>query len=51
MDKVDTSKDGVYIVKGGELKKLSDPSSGYGSQTINWQQGKITHCEVSYTEK
>ncbi len=51
MVKVDTSKDGVYIIKDGELKKVTDPLTGFGKQTIAWQQGKITHCEVTFTEK
>lgn len=48
---VNIKEEAVYRVKDGELKKITTPKSGYGRQVIVWQDGKITHCEVSFTEK
>jgi len=41
----------VYIVKNGELEKVEVPLTGFGKQTINWQDGKLQHYEVSYTKR
>ncbi|APH07211.1 DUF3954 domain-containing protein [Bacillus weihaiensis] len=51
MSNLDLTKDGVYIVKDGECKRVTDPNSGFGKQTIVWQNGKVNHCEITFTEK
>lgn len=48
---VDLKKDVIYRVRNGRLEKIKNPESGFGKQTIIWQDGKITNVEVSYTEK
>lgn len=48
---VDLIREGIYRVKNGKLEKIKNPESGFGKQTIYWQDGKITNVEVSYTEK
>lgn len=49
--KIDLKEDAVYQVKNGKLKKITTPLTGYGKQVILWQDGKIAHSEISYTEK
>ncbi|MEN2765661.1 DUF3954 domain-containing protein [Ornithinibacillus xuwenensis] len=44
-------QDAVFIVKKGQLKKINAPDSGFGEQTITWQDGKIHAEKVSYTVK
>ncbi|WP_176087342.1 DUF3954 domain-containing protein [Virgibacillus dokdonensis] len=41
----------TYIIRNGKEEKVTKPKSGYGKQTIVWQDGKISHYEVSFTEK
>lgn len=48
---IDLLEDGVYLVIDGKLQKVDEPGSGFGKQIINWQNGKPTHYEVSYTVK
>lgn len=48
---IDLMENAVYRVKDGTLEKLDTPSSGYGKQVINWQNGKPIYYEVSYTRK
>lgn len=48
---VNLNEDGIYRVKNGKLQEVKKPESGFGKQTITWQQGKITNVEVTYTEK
>jgi len=43
--------DGVYVVKNGQSKRVTPPESGFGKQTITWENGKPTRWEVSFTEK
>lgn len=48
---INLEEDAVYQVKDGKLEKIATPPTGYGKQVILWQNGKISHCEISYTEK
>lgn len=48
---IDLTKDGVYIIKNGKPEKIEPPQTGFGKQTINWQNGKLLHWEVSYTKR
>lgn len=48
---IDLTENAIYRVKDGILEKLDTPSSGYGKQVINWQNGKPIYYEVSYTRK
>ena len=58
--KVDTEKmkaeislleNAVYRVIDGRIQKIDRPGSGFGKQTIIWQNGKPVVCEISYTVK
>lgn len=48
--KVNLDYDGVFVIKDGELKTISKPDSGFGEQSVTWQNGKIHAIRVSYTE-
>lgn len=48
LDKLD---DGIYEIKNGQVKPVTKPLSGFGKQIITWQNGKVTHKEVSFTER
>lgn len=48
---VSLKEDAVYKVKNGILVKLDKPSSGFGKQTIFWQDGKPGNVEIWYTCK
>ena len=48
---MDLTEDAIYRVKKGKVEKIKKPESGFGKQTITWQDGKITNVEVSFTEK
>lgn len=50
-EEINLKEDAVYRVKDGKLIKVKNPDSGYGKQVFTWQHGKITNCEVSFTEK
>jgi len=50
-EQIDLKENAVYMIKDGELKKVDVPGDGFGKQVINWQDGKPTHYEVSYTKK
>lgn len=43
--------DGLYIVKNGEKKELTAPSSGFGKTIISWEAGKPTRAEHHFSEK
>lgn len=51
MAEIKLNENAVYIVKNGELEKVDPPETGFGRQTINWQDGKLIHYEVSYTKR
>jgi len=40
----------VCIIKNGKTEIGEAPNTGFGKQTIYWQDGKPTHYEVSYTK-
>jgi hypothetical protein len=48
---IDLNEDAVYIVSNKKLKQLDKPKSGYGKQTITWQNHVLGTAEVSYTIK
>ena len=50
-EKKKVTPDGVYVVRDGKRKRVTPPESGFGKQTIIWQNGKPIHVECSYTEK
>lgn len=47
----DRMPDGVYVVKDGHKKRVMPPESGFGKQTITWQNGMPVHIECSYTQQ
>lgn len=47
--KLDDNK--VYIVIDGVTHELEKPSTGYGKQTIHWQDGRPHRYEVNSTKK
>lgn len=49
--KINLKEDAVYIIKNGNMEKVDVPLTGFGKQTINWQDGKLLHYEVSYTKR
>ncbi len=48
---IDLKEDAVYIVKEGKLVPVDKPASGFGTQEIHWQDGKILQHKVSYTKR
>lgn len=48
---IDLTTNAVYIVKNGVLEKIEPPETGFGKQTVTWQDGKLAHYEVSYTKR
>jgi Protein of unknown function (DUF3954) len=48
---IDLNEEAVYIVSNKKLKQLDKPKSGYGKQTITWQNHVLGTAEVSYTIK
>lgn len=53
MNKAEVSlkEDAVLVIKNGELRSVPTPDSGFGEQSVLWQDGKIHTIRVSYTEK
>lgn len=49
--KINLKENAVYRVIDGKLEKVDVPGEGFGKQVINWQNGKPTHYEVSYTKR
>ncbi|QKS70241.1 DUF3954 domain-containing protein [Paenalkalicoccus suaedae] len=48
---IDLTDNATYVVKDGHIKKVTPVSSGFGKQTITWQQEKPVYEEVTITEK
>lgn len=45
------SYDALIIVKDGIMKEIEGPPTGFGKQTITWQNGKPTHIDTQFTRK
>lgn len=50
-NKVNNIEDGIYVVKNGEKKLITAPTSGFGKTIISWEAGKPTRCEYQFSEK
>lgn len=48
---IDATENAVFIVKDGRVIRREGPISGFGKQTITWQDGKPVHEEISTTSK
>ncbi|MBM7607557.1 hypothetical protein JOD29_000801 [Lysinibacillus composti] len=44
-------KDGVYVVKNGEMKAVQAPATGFGKTIISWEANKPTRAIHEYSEK
>lgn len=44
-------KDGIYLVKNGELKLVQAPVTGYGKTIISWEANKPTRAVHECCEK
>lgn len=51
IEEVDMSVDGLYLVKNGKIEVIERPSSGYGKQSVLWQNGEPVNIEVNQTKK
>lgn len=45
------NKNAIYVVKDGKMETIEAPSSGFGKQTVCWQDGKPTHIEYNYSKR
>ncbi len=45
------NEDGLYLVKNGKIEVIEKPSSGYGRQSVFWQDGEPVNIEVNQTKK
>lgn len=50
-EQVDLSVDGLYLVKNGKIEEIERPSSGFGRQSVLWQDGEPVNIEVNQTKK
>lgn len=50
-EEIDMSVDGLYLVKNGKIEPIESPSSGFGKQSVLWQNGKPVNIEVNQTKK
>lgn len=50
-EEIDMSVDGLYLVKNGKIEEIERPSSGYGRQSVLWQNGEPVNIEVNQTKK
>ncbi|MEH6944401.1 hypothetical protein [Bacillus sp. JJ722] len=48
---ISLDENATYYVKDGQLKKVDNIPSGYGTQTIVWKKGKPEYCDIQYTSK
>lgn len=44
-------KDGVYVVKDGQLKTVQTPPAGFGKTVISWEGFKPTRVLHEHSEK
>lgn len=44
-------KDGVYVVKDGQLKSVQAPATGFGKTIISWESHKPTRAEHQFSER
>ncbi len=51
MEQIDLLENATYVVKDGKIERLEDPQSGYGKQTVLWQDGKPVIIEVNCSKK
>lgn len=50
-EQIDLYENATYVVKDGKIERLEDPQSGYGKQTVLWQNGKPVVIEVNCSKK
>lgn len=50
-EEIDMSVDGLYLVKNGKIEPIESPSSGFGKQSVLWQNGEPVNIEVNQTKK
>lgn len=48
---INLDENGVYIVKDGQLEKMDPPPTGYGRQTIIWQNDIPIRIESTYSKQ
>ncbi|MBX0319770.1 DUF3954 domain-containing protein [Alkalihalobacillus clausii] len=48
---ISAAENSIFIVKDGRVIRRDGPPSGFGKQTITWQDGKPVHEEISTTSK
>lgn len=51
MEQIDLLENATYVVKDGKIEKLGCPQSGYGKQTVLWQEGKPVTIEVNCSKR
>ncbi|WP_255551004.1 DUF3954 domain-containing protein [Sporosarcina sp. E16_8] len=51
IEKINLLENATYVVKDGKIEKLGCPQSGYGKQTVLWQNGKPVVIEVNCSKK
>lgn len=50
-EEIDMSVDGLYLVKNGKVEAIERPSSGFGKQSVLWQNGEPVNIKVNQTKK
>ena len=48
---IDLSKPGIYVVSGGEIHRVDMPETGFGSNIITWQNGKVVTIKSESVKK
>lgn len=48
---IDLMKNATYVVRDGELTIVDTLPTGFGKQIINYQNGKWSHYDISYSKK
>lgn len=46
---IELQKNALYVVKDGKIKLIEAPPTGFGKQTVCWQNGSPTHVDYSYS--
>ncbi|WP_459503053.1 DUF3954 domain-containing protein [Bacillus sp. C1] len=48
---IDVTKNQIHVVKDGRVFSIDPPASGYGEQSVVWQNGKVDRIDTKFTEK
>lgn len=51
MTYINLDENAVYIVKDGQLERIDNPPTGYGRQTIIWQNDIPIRIESTYSKQ